>query len=196
MFPPKLASPSQSAGSANRRPRAPLPEGQDRPPARHRHGRGRREDKCQQSTGRCRKSRSGQRGRPRERDRPAWQAPARRARSSGRSPSAHGFLAPTDRAAPAAPAWRGAGRSCSSGSNAAASRPQIALALAVESCCATMMAASPAKPSGRRRSGGRPAVAIERAEARIGPAQCGEAGVEIAVGMDVGLHGRCRDLIG
>ncbi len=52
----------------------------------------------------------------------------------------------------------------SNGSNAAASRPQIAPALAVESCCDTMVAASPAKPSGRRRSGGRPAVAMSAAK--------------------------------
>ena len=43
---------------------------------------------------------------------------------------------------------------------AAASRPQIAPALAVESCCDTIVVARPAKPSGRRRNGGRPAVAI------------------------------------
>ena len=51
-----------------------------------------------------------------------------------------------------------------SGSKAAASRPQMALALAVESCCATTMAASPAKPTGRRRSGGRPALATSAAK--------------------------------
>ena len=49
------------------------------------------------------------------------------------------------------------------------------------------------RPPSQRRASGR---GHEWAEARIGPAQCGEAGVEIAVGMDVGLHGRCRDLIG
>jgi hypothetical protein len=47
----------------------------------------------------------------------------------------------------------------SNGSKAAASRAQMAPALAVESCCATIMAASAANPSARRRSGGRPAVA-------------------------------------
>ena len=52
----------------------------------------------------------------------------------------------------------------SKGSKAAASRPQMALALAVESCCATMIAARPAKPSGRRRSGGRPAAASSAAK--------------------------------
>ena len=46
-----------------------------------------------------------------------------------------------------------------SGSNAVLSRPQIAPALAVESCCATMIEASPAKPPARRRSGGCPARA-------------------------------------
>jgi len=48
----------------------------------------------------------------------------------------------------------------SNGSKAAASRPQIAAALAVESCCDTTVAANPANPSGRRRSAGRPALAI------------------------------------
>src|SRR5262249_3395446 len=47
----------------------------------------------------------------------------------------------------------------SSGSYAAVRRPQIALALAVESCCATMIWARPANPPGRRRSGARPATA-------------------------------------
>src|ERR1700687_4710081 len=50
------------------------------------------------------------------------------------------------------------------GSNAAASRPQIAEALAVVSCCETTVATRPAKPSGRRRSGGRPARAINAAK--------------------------------
>jgi hypothetical protein len=45
----------------------------------------------------------------------------------------------------------------SNGSNAACKRPQIALALAVESCCETTIEARPENPSARRRSGGRPA---------------------------------------
>ena len=45
----------------------------------------------------------------------------------------------------------------SSGSSAAWRRPKIALALAIESCCDTTIEASPAKPSARLRSGGRPA---------------------------------------
>ena len=49
------------------------------------------------------------------------------------------------------------------------------------------------RPPSQRRASGR---GHEWAQARIGPAQRGEAGVEIAVGMDVGLHGRCHDLIG
>ena len=36
-------------------------------------------------------------------------------------------------------------------------RGQIALALAVESCCETTIDARPANPSGRRLKGGRPA---------------------------------------
>src|SRR5262249_46733497 len=57
--------------------------------------------------------------------------------------------------------------------SAASSRPQIALALAVESCCDTAIAASPANPSGRLRSGGRPARAsasLKRASALISDA--------------------------
>ena len=45
-----------------------------------------------------------------------------------------------------------------SGDSAASSRPKIAAALAVETCCATMIAASPAKPGARRRNGGWPLV--------------------------------------
>src|SRR5437660_531317 len=45
----------------------------------------------------------------------------------------------------------------SNGSNAWLSRVQIAFALAVESCCETTIEARPENPSGRRRSGGRPA---------------------------------------
>src|SRR5215475_13930559 len=60
--------------------------------------------------------------------------------------------------------WSLAGRarrtaSDPNGSNAALRRPQIAPALAVETCCDTTMAASPANPPGRRRSGGGPARA-------------------------------------
>ena len=69
-------------------------------------------------------------------------------------------MATTGRAAPAEPARALKMAAGSNGSNAAASRPQIAPALAVESCCDTTVAASPAKPSGRRRNGGRPACAI------------------------------------
>src|SRR5262249_37355834 len=52
----------------------------------------------------------------------------------------------------------------SSGSSAALSRPQIALALAVDSCCDTTIEASPTNPSARRRSGGRPAPATALAK--------------------------------
>src|SRR6516164_7979762 len=58
----------------------------------------------------------------------------------------------------------------SNGSNVAARRAQIAPALAVESCCDTTVAASPANPSGRRRSGGRPPCvksAAKRASADV-----------------------------
>src|SRR5882672_6131625 len=46
----------------------------------------------------------------------------------------------------------------------------MALALAVESCCATTIAASPAKPSGRLRSGGRPPAPARNAR-RPAPAR-------------------------
>src|ERR1700675_4740009 len=52
----------------------------------------------------------------------------------------------------------------STGSNAAESRPQIAPALAVDSCCETTVEARPAKPPVRRRSGGLPAFAISAAK--------------------------------
>ena len=76
----------------------------------------------------------------------------------------------------------------SNGSKAAASRAQIAPALAVESCWETTIAASPAKPPGRRRSGGRPGGDEQRRKPRIGACQRGERNIEIGFGMDVGLH--------
>ena len=73
----------------------------------------------------------------------------------------------------------------SNGSNAAASRPQIAPALAVESCCETTVEARPAKPSGRRRSGGRPAFAISAAKRGSAATKRGDAAIEIGLGVDV-----------
>ena len=43
-------------------------------------------------------------------------------------------------------------------------RPQIAAALAVDSCCDTMIEASPANPPGRRRSGGAPVTSTTGAK--------------------------------
>jgi len=50
-----------------------------------------------------------------------------------------------------------------------------------------MMAARPAKPSGRGH---------ECAEAWIGEAQRREGGIEIGIGVDMGVHGHRDDLIG
>ena len=44
----------------------------------------------------------------------------------------------------------------------ACSRPKMAVALATDTCCETMIAARPAKPGSRRRSGGGPPIAIRR----------------------------------
>ena len=48
------------------------------------------------------------------------------------------------------------------GCSAASSRPKIAVALATDTCCETMIAASPAKPGSRRRSGGGPPTSTSR----------------------------------
>ena len=108
----------------------------------------------------------------------------RRCRPPWRSPSACGFSAPTGRCAQlvgARAANRCRGRT---GSKAAASRPQIAPALAVESCCDTTIAASPAKPPARRRSGGRPALASTGAMRGSAATSGCKAGVEIGFGVD------------
>ena len=66
----------------------------------------------------------------------------------------------------------------------------MAFALAVDSCCDTTMAARPANPSGRRRSGGRPAAASasrQRGSAATSPAM---AAVEIGFGVEVERHAR------
>ncbi len=86
-----------------------------------------------------------------------------------------GSSAATARAAPAWRRARAARRRDGTGSKAAARRPQIAPALAVESCCAQTMAHRPGKPAGRRRRLGRPACVEEIRETRIGrqqPRQC------------------------
>ena len=49
-----------------------------------------------------------------------------------------------------------------SGANSVSRRPKIAFALATDTCCETMIAASPAKPGSRRRSGGGPPTARRR----------------------------------
>ena len=48
----------------------------------------------------------------------------------------------------------------SSGAMRASRRPKMALALATDTCCETMIAARPAKPGSRRRRGGGPPIAI------------------------------------
>ncbi len=53
-----------------------------------------------------------------------------------------------------------ASRTASSGAMRASSRPKMALALATDTCCETTIAARPAKPGSRRRSGGGPPTAI------------------------------------
>ncbi len=60
----------------------------------------------------------------------------------------------------------------------------MALALAVESCCATMIAARPAYPSDRRRNGGLPDFSDKRDKPRIGFAECRQRSVQIGLGMD------------
>ena len=105
------------------------------------------------------------------------------------------FRRATVRSAPALPRARMI--ACgSNGSKAAASRPQIAPALAVESCCDTTVAARPAKPSGRRRSGGRPAGRISAANRGSALRQRGKRRIEIGFAADMGQHVKvCRRML-
>src|SRR5712692_9036921 len=73
----------------------------------------------------------------------------------------------------------------SSGSSIAVSRPQIAAALAVESCWETTIEASPAKPPSRRRSGDRQNARKTRIELE----QRLRRGVQIGLGMNEERHG-------
>ena len=122
------------------------------------------------------------------------------------------------RARPPAPAREGRASSASTGRSRAevvlageqvvrlqrrhaaiSSRPKIALALATETCCETMIAASPAKPGSRRRSGGGPPISISRATISGSSAsrfRAASASVRLAIDQRAGMvaHRRGRRL--
>ena len=106
--------------------------------------------------------RPARRGRPRRRARQGPRGRGRLGRRLGERPQ-RAHLG--GRQAAAAQRPRRSPRSvarASSGAIRASSRPKIALALATETCCDTMIAARPANPGSRRRSGGGPPTAIRR----------------------------------
>ena len=143
---------------------APPPARRGRRPERRRDGRGRTAERYRPSRGRCRFTATSARCASSASSAPSARkveavvrdrlAPARAARGSSASKGrSRAERRPRRRSKPAA----------SSGATRASSRPKIALALATETCCETMIAARPAKPGSRRRSGGGPPIAISRA---------------------------------
>ena len=168
----------------------PPPARRGRRPARRRHDRGRTADRCRRSTARCRAARSA----PHAPRRPASRrAPSRSMLAPLRSPCAISLSAlifGPDRPSRASLSAR-ARRTASgwNGSNAATSRPQIAAALAVETCWPHTMAASPqSRPAGGAAAGARPPPAT--APARVGRDQPADGAVEIGLGVDVEWHAR------
>ena len=135
-----------------------LPARRGRRPARRRRARGRTADRRRPSTVRCRAVRSACDARHRRLPRRARRGSAA-ARLISRARCFSVLILAADR--PSRPSRSVRARrtaSWSNGSNAADSRPQIAAALAVESCCPQTMWASPAKPGSRRRKAGMPAI--------------------------------------
>ena len=72
----------------------------------------------------------------------------------------------------------------STGSNAAASRPQIAPALAVDSCCETTVGGKAGKAVGPPPQRRPPGFRDQRGKARIGGDQGVDAAIEIGLGVD------------
>ena len=145
-----------------RAPAWPLPAGRGRRRERRPGGRGRTGERCPPSTGRPLSPRPAPCGPPRrpESARPSRSRPPSTIASASRSQRADfGADKPQPRKSVVG---RRRFRPASSGAMRASSRPKIALALATDTCCDTMIAASPAKPGSRRRSGGGPPTASSR----------------------------------
>ncbi len=126
-------------------------------PARHRHGRGRTAGRRRRSTGRSRAARSACCARRR---RPRWRAHRGSACSSASSRAmCFSVLILAAESRPSRPSRSARALRIASwwnGSNALLTRPQIAAALAVDSCWPQMIAAKPGRSGSRCRIAGMP----------------------------------------
>ena len=177
---------------ADRRRCARLPAGRDRRPARRRHGRGRRADRCRRSTARCRAARSARRARRR----PPWASASRSIvafvdRRGDRLQRAD-LRAPTGRGAQLAPARARAPRRDGTDRTPPSAGPRSPPALAVDNCCADHDGAEPGEAglAPAQAAACRPSPA--RAQGADRPHELRERGIEIGFGVEIAGHDRWR----